>query len=57
MEEYDLNEVFEYADDLKRAYESKDDVEEFNQAVMRLRDVAQNLSVIDSFENVREWEG
>lgn len=36
MDEYDLNEVFEYADDLKRAYASKEDVEEFNQAALEL---------------------
>ena len=52
MLEYEMNEVFEYANDLKREYESKDDVENYNQAIMRLRTAVEQLSCIDSFEEM-----
>jgi len=54
MDEFDINEVLEYANDLKREYADKEDVDNFNQAVMRLKDAVQNLTVIDSFDEIRE---
>jgi cell fate (sporulation/competence/biofilm development) regulator YlbF (YheA/YmcA/DUF963 family) len=54
MDNYDIEEVLEYAEDLKRELKSKDDIEAFNQAVMRLSDVVQKLNCIDSFEDIRD---
>lgn len=54
MDEYSLNEVLEYADDLKREFNDKNDVDAFNQAVMRLCSAVQNLSCIDSFREIRD---
>jgi len=54
MEEWDINEVLEYAADFKREIEAKDDVNALNQAIMRLRDATQNLTCIDSFDDIRK---
>jgi hypothetical protein len=56
MDEYNINDVLECADALKIEYRTKDDVEAFNQAVMRLRDAAQHLTIIDSFDDIKEQE-
>ncbi len=52
MSVYDIEEVIEYSNDLKRAWRDKDDTDEFNQAVMRLCDAVQQLSVIDDFKEI-----
>lgn len=54
MDEYKINEVIEYANDLKREFSSKDDIDEFNQAIMRLSDAAADLHIIESFDEIDE---
>ena len=56
MFDYEILEVLEYAEDLKNAYAHKDDIEEFNQAVMRLADSVQNIHVIDDFNELKEYK-
>ena len=45
-----FDEVLEYAQDFKREFHSRDDVDNFNQAVIRLRDAVDNINCIDSFD-------
>jgi len=54
MEEldYTLSEIYEALQRLYRALEEKNDVNEFNQAVMQLQEHVPNLNVIDSFEEL-----
>ena len=54
MDNYDINEVLEYAEDLKKEFRNKDDIEAFNQAIARLADAIQNLHCVDSFEDIRK---
>lgn len=54
MDEYDINEVLEYASDLKREFSSKEDLTEFNQAIMRLAEAVQKLHVVDSFDEIKK---
>lgn len=54
MSEYDINEVLEYAEDLKKELRSKSDIDEFNQSIMRLSDAISKLHVIDNFEEIKD---
>ena len=53
MNEHTLDEVIEYAKDLERELSSKDDVDSFNQAIMRLADAVSNIHVVDSFDEIQ----
>ena len=53
MYEHVIDEVLEYAEDLKREWRKRDDVHEFNQAVMRLSDAALQLSTVNDFDEVK----
>ena len=54
MTEYDIDEVLEYAEDLRAQNTSKDNIDEFNQAIMRLADAVQNIHVVDCFGEIIE---
>ena len=54
MDKYDIEEVLDYAKDLKREFVSKNDIDEFNQAIMRLASAVRQLHVVESFDNIRE---
>ena len=54
MDEWTINEVISEFYDFEREWRAKDDVDSFNQAIMRLRKNVEDLCVIDSFDEVRE---
>jgi len=54
MNEYTIEQVIELAEDFKREFKNKDDIDEFNQAVMRLADAVSNLHVVDSFDEIKD---